>query len=800
MSLPQMSISGAVMIVVIVIIRALAVHKLPKRVFLALWGVAAARLLIPYSLPSAWSVYSLLNLFAPAADTAQKLPAVAFTPIVPANFTALLPTDSVAEAAAVSIDPQVAVWLTGALACAVFFAVAYFKCRREFQASLPVDNEYARLWLSEHRIHRAIEIRQSDRISAPLTYGIFHPVILMPKTADWEDREALDYVLTHEYVHIRRFDAVWKLALTAAFCVHWFNPAVWMMYVLANRDIELSCDEAVIRRFGERTKSAYAMMLIRMEETRSGLTPLSSNFSKNAIEERIIAIMKIKKTSLLSLISAAALVVGVTAGFATSAKAEGNASHATFDITPGAVDTAVQEVTVISYVDPVDGKTYYSFDGGITFEALTDEEYAARFPTPEVEWWTYEEFKEWLENEKIALQEMIGERAWTSGRGEFVWTQEIVDETIAMYEDILEDIKNGMLYSKTIDGDPDGSLTLSMNPADMWIDAHESLASAADFSEYEPYGLTWDESEKVLYWNGERVRYFFDGVDLDGKGATAIRLEYADAKLGGKIDVRTVRETADNGDGSYDPFGPLVRLEKYPQTEFDARSFVSPWLGAESTYAFSEVIEQVDAVQSAETTYAFPELAEEAEEIRALLKPYVPFGLSYEFYHDTGELSMRWRGKPVHSVYDPEKAVWIANNLYGSDLGPDAVDLEAVYKNGKLTGLRESEFQAVTETGFLVEESTAEGNTAADTGTSFAERFEVYAPFGITYKEAKGASGAGNVYHNGKLVSQFIDENPNGGVFSFTSARKGGITVKTLYDNSGKLTGVGTIVGNRLCG
>lgn len=70
------------------------------------------------------------------------------------------------------------------------------------------------------------------------------------------------------------------------------------MYVLANRDIELSCDEAVIRLFGESTRSSYAMAIIQMAEVKSGITPLCSNFSKNAIEERIVAIMKFKKVLL----------------------------------------------------------------------------------------------------------------------------------------------------------------------------------------------------------------------------------------------------------------------------------------------------------------------------------------------------------------------------------------------------------------------------------------------------------------------------------------------------------------------
>ncbi len=132
--------------------------------------------------------------------------------------------------------------------------------------------------------------------------------------------------MAHEYVHIRRFDSITKLVLIAALCVHWFNPFVWVMYVLANRDIELSCDEAVVRLFGETTKAAYARVLISMEETRSGLNPLCNNFSKNAIEERVTAIMKIKKSSIFSLVLASALVVCVTTAFATSAAAKNNNS------------------------------------------------------------------------------------------------------------------------------------------------------------------------------------------------------------------------------------------------------------------------------------------------------------------------------------------------------------------------------------------------------------------------------------------------------------------------------------------
>ncbi len=126
-------------------------------------------------------------------------------------------------------------------------------------------------------------------------------------------------MILHEYVHIQRFDAATKLLLTAVLCLHWFNPLVWLMYTLANRDLELSCDETVLRRFGGNAKSSYAHTLIQMEEKKSGLRPLCNSFSKNAIEERVTAIMKTKKTSLIAVVLAVLLVAGLGGVFATTA-------------------------------------------------------------------------------------------------------------------------------------------------------------------------------------------------------------------------------------------------------------------------------------------------------------------------------------------------------------------------------------------------------------------------------------------------------------------------------------------------
>ena len=316
MSLLQMSFAGGILILAVIVIRALAINMLSKKTFNALWGISVVRLMIPFSIPSAFSVYSLIGSHAPG----NGLQAIRVLPIGASGQEASMPGSITNAANAVST--WTIVWAAGVLVCAVFFSLAYWKCWKEFQTSLPVGNDFTENWLSVHQQRRRISIRQSGRFSAPLTYGVLHPVILMPISTKWENTDSLAYVLAHEYVHIRRFDSIRKLVLIVVLCVHWFNPLVWVMYILANRDIELSCDEAVVRFFGENTKAAYARALISMEETRSGLTPLCNNFSKNAIEERITAIMKIKKTTVFSLILAGFIVAGIATAFATSANAQ----------------------------------------------------------------------------------------------------------------------------------------------------------------------------------------------------------------------------------------------------------------------------------------------------------------------------------------------------------------------------------------------------------------------------------------------------------------------------------------------
>lgn len=456
MSLVQMTLSGGVFILFIVVVRALALHRLPKGAFLALWEMAALRLLLPFTIPLPFSLFTpakhlpvMGEYLAPGGESVPGTPAVG------------IPAGTPASAGIAPSEVMPMVWLVGVALMAAYFTVSYVRARRRFRTATPDDTPAVRRWLTGRTLRRPLEVRQSTLVSSPLTYGVLRPVILLPEDMERGDEAALTYILTHEFIHIRRFDSVAKQVFAAVLCVHWFNPLAWVMYVLANRDLELSCDERVMDTLGGREKASYALTLINMEEARSRCFSPYNHFSKLAIEERIEAIMKYKKASVLALALAVALVVSATTAFAASAAPS---SREDLDRKLNA-ETTADEGTLMSYVDPKDGKTYYSFDGGKTFEPLTDEEFERRFPAPNVEWWTYEEYAAWLEQEKVNLQSMLGETGSTGGRGEFVWTQEIIDETIAMYEGILQEIKEGIMYSKSVDGDE--NVMMSYNPADI---------------------------------------------------------------------------------------------------------------------------------------------------------------------------------------------------------------------------------------------------------------------------------------------------------------------------------------------
>jgi bla regulator protein BlaR1 len=314
MNLLQASITSAILIIVIAAVRALTKYSLPKPTFLALWAVVIVKLLIPYSVTSEFSVYNIV-IFR-GMNSVFRL--TSFTNTSAGDIMTLVSL-LLAGSGSFWNNPLSAVWLSGAAVFGLFFLGALIRYWKINSAALPVkSNETVAKWLEEQGLKRTIRVLVSDRLTTPIATGILRPKIILPKFMDLADKTQLTYVLTHELVHIRRFHALWKFLLIAAVCCHWFNPVVWLMYLLANRDLEHSCDEQVIRTFGQESKADYAMSLVTMAQRQRGLEPIGLGYLKSSAEQRIVSIMKYKRSKLSAGIFSVLLLICVTLSLATT--------------------------------------------------------------------------------------------------------------------------------------------------------------------------------------------------------------------------------------------------------------------------------------------------------------------------------------------------------------------------------------------------------------------------------------------------------------------------------------------------
>ncbi len=517
MNLLQMSLSGSVFIIAVIIIRTAAIHNLPKRTFLILWELVLIRLLIPFSVPSMLSVYHLISVFW-ERKTEITSPSIIQEPF---DLTPLqLPLNDIPP-----VFNWPLIWCIGTMVCAMFFTVFYLRCMFQFRISHTIYNDYVKQWLREHSLKRLISIRQSNRISTPLTYGIFRPVILLPQKTDWQNENRLQYILLHEYVHICRFDTARKLIMIFALCIHWFNPMVWIMYILFNRDIELLCDEIVIRKTGEASKSAYALMLIDMEAKKSGPSPLCSNFncsnfSINAIEERITAIMKTKKTTIVTMILSCFVILGAAGMFATSAAASTDRKETSFsenDINPE--DYAIYEPFGLTAEN---GKLYFD---GKPVRCFDDQIPAANFRIKAIGYY-----------EKNGAIDVRAKREKVNGKNELVGLLILPQE----------EFENRVI-----------------------VDHSESVSSTDEnlFAVYEEYGLCYDETEKALFYDGKRVRLFWDSrnrASRPGDSNAPFHNSVSNWDPDGEIDLYTVRNfdrTDENGYGILEGFRAATQEE-----------------------------------------------------------------------------------------------------------------------------------------------------------------------------------------------------------------------------------------------
>lgn len=255
------------------------------------------------------------------------------------------------------------------------------------------------------------------------------------------DAAALPYVLLHERVHLRRMDNLWKLLALIAAAVHWFNPMAWLLVVLLDWDLEVSCDAWAVRKLDAAQRRCYALSLLELAERPRKRSPLVSGFTQNPLEERIQSIMKQNKKTALCLGAAIVMVLSATAVFATEApKPELPETGATM---PSYFCTVITDDAVVTDEDIT---VNYAGVSGEDMEPLTAEEYEAQIPECEA---------------YMAQQVADGEM-----------TQAEMDETLAVMRQTLEELKRGdaFMFKATL---PEGELgevvyvTVTGNPSDI---------------------------------------------------------------------------------------------------------------------------------------------------------------------------------------------------------------------------------------------------------------------------------------------------------------------------------------------
>ena len=300
----NMSISASWLVLAVLLLR-IVLKKAPKWVNVLLWGIVAVRLVFPFSIESALSLIPSAETISPGIMM-DTVPSVQTG--VPAINSVINPVigSSLAPAPGASANPlQIWIpilsiaWVVGVVALLLYTAVSYWRLRQKVsEAVILRDN-----------------IFQSENVVSPFVLGIIKPKVYLPYHMDGQD---LSHVVAHEQAHIRRRDHWWKPLGFLLLTIHWFNPLMWLAYVLLCRDIELACDEKVIKELGNEQRADYTQALVACSVNRRMIAACPLAFGEVGVKERVKSVMNYKKPAFWIIVLAVIACVVVAVCFLTN--------------------------------------------------------------------------------------------------------------------------------------------------------------------------------------------------------------------------------------------------------------------------------------------------------------------------------------------------------------------------------------------------------------------------------------------------------------------------------------------------
>lgn len=298
----NMSFTGSVVILFVLVLR-LFLKKAPTIYSYALWAVVLFRLLCPFSFESVLSLLptkanpisqDIVYMALPEVDTGIAV----VNQVINTSLQTSMPSPT-PEASINPIQIWVAlgswIWLIGALCLMVYSMIALLRLNKR---------------LADARHHRD-NLYLSDKIDTAFVMGVLRPRIYLPANLSEKEKE---YILHHEETHVRRFDHIVKLLGFLALCLHWFNPLVWLAFFLSTKDMEMSCDEAVIKKLGHEVKKDYSVSLLTLATGRRivGGTPLA--FGEGDTRSRVKNVLNYKKPAFWVMVVCLVLVIGLAVG------------------------------------------------------------------------------------------------------------------------------------------------------------------------------------------------------------------------------------------------------------------------------------------------------------------------------------------------------------------------------------------------------------------------------------------------------------------------------------------------------
>ena len=313
LKLLNLSISASWLVLAVLVLR-LVSKRSPKWMNVLLWGMVALRLMLPFSIESALSLIPSAETLSP--EVVRFDPAPTITSGVEFIDNAVNPSlsESFAAAPLASVNPLYVwtylagwVWLIGLGAMLLYALVSYLRLRRRVSVSLCVrENIYL-----------------CDAISSPFILGVVKPRIYLPSGLDEVQRQN---VLSHERAHLARRDHWWKPLGFALLAVYWFNPVLWLAYALLCRDIELACDERVIRTMDESAVKTYSTVLLACSMPRKAVITCPLAFGEVGVKERVRNALRYKKPAFWVIAASVAVCVVVAVCFLTNPRTDTDAA------------------------------------------------------------------------------------------------------------------------------------------------------------------------------------------------------------------------------------------------------------------------------------------------------------------------------------------------------------------------------------------------------------------------------------------------------------------------------------------